>query len=250
PPTYGGPHLRVSSPVGDSTFMTSAPMSARSWVQYGPARTLLRSRTLTFFSILASLAPGTCATFASNQLGRNRMRTGLRSIIAVAALGLGIAFAQIPLSIATGGTGGVYYPTGGGYAQVIDQFVDGYTATVEATNASVDNVAFISRGDADLALALADTVLAAYQGTGDFGEGGTLPQLPNLRAITVAYTNAVHVITRADSGIDSLQDLVGKRVSVGAPGSGTEVSAQTILEAVGISYDDFTVQRLGANETA
>lgn len=178
------------------------------------------------------------------------MRIGLRSLVAVAALTLGIAFAQVPLSIATGGTGGVYYPTGGGYAQVIDQFVDGYTATVEATNASVDNVAFISRGDADLALALADTVLAAYQGTGDFGEGGSLPQLPNLRAITVAYTNAVHVITRADSDINSLQDLVGKRVSVGAPGSGTEVSAQTILEAVGITYDDFTVQRLGANETA
>src|SRR5690606_17196449 len=132
-----------------------------------------------------------------------------------------------------------------------DRFVDGYTATVEATNASVDNVAFIARGDADLALALADTVLAAYQGTGNFGPGGDLPQLPNLRAITVAYTNAVHVITRADSDIHSLADLRGKRVSVGAPGSGTEVAANTILEAVGISYDDFAaVQRLGANETA
>lgn len=178
------------------------------------------------------------------------MRTVLRSLAAIATLGLAFAVAQVPLSIATGGTGGVYYPTGGGYAQVIDQFVEGYTATVEATNASVDNVAFISRGDADLALALADTVLAAYEGTGDFGEGGSLPQLDNLRVITVAYTNAVHIITLADSGIESLSDLVGKRVSVGAPGSGTEVSASTILEAVGISYDDMQVQRLGANETA
>ncbi|HLV12453.1 MAG TPA: TAXI family TRAP transporter solute-binding subunit [Trueperaceae bacterium] len=178
------------------------------------------------------------------------MRTVMRSFVVTAALALGLAGAQVPLSIATGGTGGVYYPVGGGYAQIIDQYVDGYTATVEATNASVDNVAFISRGDADIALALADTVLAAYEGTGNFGPGGDLPRLPNLRAITVAYTNAVHVIVRADSPIQSLQDLRGRRVSVGAPGSGTEVSANTILEAVGITYDDFTVQRLGANETA
>jgi uncharacterized protein len=68
--------------------------------------------------------------------------------------------------------------------------------------------------------------------------------------ITVAYTNAVHVLTLADSGIESLQDLRGKRVSVGSPGSGTEVSARTMLEAVGITYDDFQVERLGVNETA
>jgi TRAP transporter TAXI family solute receptor len=173
----------------------------------------------------------------------------LRWIVAL-GLTLGLATAQVPLSIATGGTGGVYYPVGGGYAQIIDQFVPGYTASVEATNASVDNVAFISRGDADLALALADTVLAAYEGTGRFGPEGNLPRLPNLRAITVAYSNAVHIITIEGSGIESLADLRGKRVSVGAPGSGTEVSAQTILGAVGITYDDFQVERLSANETA
>lgn len=181
---------------------------------------------------------------------RKLRRSSTILVALVAALSFGFAAAQTALSIATGGTGGVYYPSGGGYAQIIDEFVDGYTATVEATNASVDNVAFISRGDSDIALALADTVLAAYEGTGDFGEGGNLPQLDNLRVITVAYTNAVHIITLADSGISSLSDLVGKRVSVGAPGSGTEVSANTILEAVGISYDDMQVQRLGANETA
>jgi uncharacterized protein len=168
----------------------------------------------------------------------------------VAALALAVGAAQTPLTIATGGTGGVYYPVGGGYAQIIDQFIPGYAASVEATNASVDNVAFISRGDSDIALALADTVLAAYEGTGRFGPDGNLPRLPNLRAITVAYTNAVHVLTLEDSGIESLADLRGKRVSVGAPGSGTEVSARTMLEAVGISYDDFQVERLSANETA
>jgi uncharacterized protein len=170
--------------------------------------------------------------------------------IAALAVVVGLASAQVPLTIATGGVAGVYYPVGGGYAQIIDQFVPGYTASVEATGASVDNVAFISRGDSDLALALADTVLAAYAGTGRFGPGGNLPRLPNLRVITVAYTNAVHVLTLADSGIESLQDLRGKRVSVGSPGSGTEVSARTMLEAVGITYDDFQVERLGVGETA
>ena len=170
--------------------------------------------------------------------------------IAALAVVVGLAGAQVPLTIATGGVAGVYYPVGGGYAQIIDQFVPGYTASVEATGASVDNVAFISRGDSDLALALADTVLAAYAGTGRFGPGGNLPRLPNLRVITVAYTNAVHVLTLADSGIESLQDLRGKRVSVGSPGSGTEVSARTMLEAVGITYDDFQVERLGVGETA
>jgi uncharacterized protein len=173
----------------------------------------------------------------------------LRWIAALAAV-VGLASAQVPLTIATGGVAGVYYPVGGGYAQIIDQFVPGYTASVEATGASVDNVAFISRGESDIALALADTVLAAYAGTGRFGPGEALPRLPNLRVITVAYTNAVHVLTLADSGIESLQDLRGKRVSVGSPGSGTEVSARTMLEAVGITYDDFQVERLGVGETA
>jgi TRAP transporter TAXI family solute receptor len=170
--------------------------------------------------------------------------------IAALAFVVGLASAQIPLTIATGGVAGVYYPVGGGYAQIIDQFVPGYTASVEATGASVDNVAFISRGESDIALALADTVLAAYAGTGRFGPGGNLPRLPNLRVITVAYTNAVHVLTIEGSGIESLQDLRGKRVSVGSPGSGTEVSARTMLEAVGITYDDFQVERLGVGETA
>ena len=178
------------------------------------------------------------------------MRTHKWILALAALLTIGTAASQTQLSIATGGTGGVYYPVGGGYAQLIEQFVDGYSATVEATNASVDNVAFISRGEADLALALADTVLAAYAGTGRFGPEGNLPQLANLRALTVAYTNAVHIITIEGSGVESLEDLRGKRVSVGAPGSGTEVSAQTILAAVGITYDDFQVERLSANETA
>jgi len=157
----------------------------------------------------------------------------------------GAAIAQTQLSISTGGTGGTYYPVGGGYAELINRYLDGYTAVAEVTGASVENVGLISRGDSDIALVLADTVYAAYH-----GQLENLPQLSNLRSIGVAYNNTVHIVTLANSGIESLQDLVGKRVSVGAPGSGTEVSAQTLLEANGITYDDIEEQRLNFNETA
>jgi uncharacterized protein len=158
----------------------------------------------------------------------------------------GPALAQQQLSIATGGTGGVYYPIGGGLAELINNHVEGASAVAEVTGASVENMGLISRGDSDIALALSDTVHQAYTGTGAF-DGR---QLPELRAIASVYPNAVQIVALANSGVTSLQDLVGKRVSVGAPGSGTEVNAETILNANGITYDDIDEQRLNFNETA
>lgn len=162
------------------------------------------------------------------------------------ALAVPLAGAQQQLSIATGGTGGVYYPIGGGLAELINRHIDGYSAVAEVTGASVENMGLIARGDSDLALVLADSVYQAYTGTGRF-EGR---QIAATRAIGSIYPNAVQIVTLAGSGVSSLQDLKGKRVSVGAPGSGTEVNAAAILEANGISYDDMRVQRLNFNETA
>jgi TRAP transporter TAXI family solute receptor len=167
-------------------------------------------------------------------------------IAAAAALTFAPMAQAQELSIATGGTGGVYYPYGGGLAEVISKHVDGYTASVEVTGASVENMALIQRGDSDIALALADTVYQAFTGTGAF-EG---KQVAEARALASIYPNAVQLVTLADSGITSLEDLRGKRVSAGAPGSGTELSAQIILAANGITYDDFEPQRLNFNETA
>ncbi|MEQ5802992.1 TAXI family TRAP transporter solute-binding subunit [Halomonas sp. H10-9-1] len=163
------------------------------------------------------------------------------SLIAVAPL----AAAQ-QLSIATGGTGGTYYPLGGGLAEMIGKHIEGYEAVAEVTGASVENMGLVWRGDSDLALALADTVYQAYSGTGDF-EGR---QLDNIRALASVYPNAVQLVTLADSGIESLSDLEGKVVSVGAPGSGTELNARALLEANGITYDDIDPRRLNFNETA
>ncbi len=150
------------------------------------------------------------------------------------------------LSIATGGTGGTYYPLGGGLAEMINKHIEGASAVAEVTGASVENMGLVWRGDSDLALALADTVYQAHNGTGDF-EGR---QLDNIRALASAYPNAVQLVSLADSGVETLQDLKGKRVSVGAPGSGTELNARALLEANGISYDDFDPRRLNFNETA
>ncbi|WP_341861610.1 TAXI family TRAP transporter solute-binding subunit [Gymnodinialimonas sp. 57CJ19] len=156
------------------------------------------------------------------------------------------AVAQEQLSIATGGTGGTYYPVGGGLAEIVNNHVEGYSATAEVTGASVENMGLIATGDADLAIALADTVAHAYNGTGNF-DG---QQLPMVRGLASLYANMVHIVTLEGSGITSLSDLAGMRVSVGAPGSGTEVNASAILGANGISYDDIDEQRLNFNETA
>ena len=172
-----------------------------------------------------------------------------RSFALAALLAAGLAVpghAQTQLSIATGGTGGVYYPMGGGLAEVINNHVEGYSATAEVTGASVENMGLIATGDADLAIALADTVQQSYSGTGRF-EG---QQLPMVRAVASLYANVLHMVVPADSDIQSLEDLRGKRVSVGAPGSGTEVNAQALLSAAGMTFDDIDAQRLNFNETA
>ena len=157
----------------------------------------------------------------------------------------GVASSQA-LSIATGGTGGVYYPIGGGFAELIGKHIDGHTAVAEVTGASVENMALIHRGDATMALVLADTAYQAYHGEGQF-EGR---KVENTRALASVYPNVIQFVTLADSGINSLQDLKGKRVSVGAPGSGTEVNSRAVLESNGITQDDFSAQRLNFNETA
>lgn len=170
----------------------------------------------------------------------------LKHAAAVAMLAITLPVTAQQLSIATGGTGGVYYPIGGGFAEMINTHIEGAKATAEVTGASVENMGLIMRGDADLALALADTVYQAYTGTDDF-EGR---QVENIRALASVYPNAVQLVTLAESDIKSISDLKGKRVSVGAPGSGTELNVRALLEANDISYDDFTPQRFNFNETA
>src|SRR5688572_20065360 len=150
------------------------------------------------------------------------------------------------LSIATGGTGGVYYPYGGGIAKIISEHLDGVEATAEVTAASVDNLKFLRDGRSDLAFTMADTVDDAARGQGPFADVGPVPA----RALAVLYPNYLHLVTLEGSGITRLADLRGRVVSTGAPGSGTEVVAFRVLEAVGLNpATDLTTQALGATQS-
>lgn len=171
----------------------------------------------------------------------------IRYALAATAIAVApLAAAEQQLSIATGGTGGTYYPYGGGLAELINQHLDGYDAVAEVTGASVENMGLVWRGDSDVALALADTVYQAYNGTDDF-EGR---QLENIRALASIYPNALQLVTPEGAEIESLADLEGMRVSVGAPGSGTELNVRALFEANGMSFEDIDAQRLNFNETA
>ena len=151
---------------------------------------------------------------------------------------------SVRLSIATGGTGGVYYPLGGGLASVLSKNLPGVDATAEVTSASVDNVKLIGAGKADLAFCLADTASDGLKGTGKFKE-----KVP-VRSIAVLYANKSQWVTVEGRGIEKMQDLKGKRISTGAPGSGTETIALRILEAYGIDPDkDVKREKLSVAES-
>ena len=144
------------------------------------------------------------------------------------------------LSIATGGTGGVYYPYGGAIAKIITENLPGVEATAEATAASVDNLKFVRDGRSDIAFTLADTLAEGVKGTGPFASTGPVPA----QALAVLYTNYTHVVALEGSGIRSVTDLRGRVVSLGAAGSGTEMIAVRVLEAAGIAPTDVRRQSL------
>jgi TRAP transporter TAXI family solute receptor len=167
-------------------------------------------------------------------------------MLASAACSNGTQPAAHFLSIATGGTGGVYYPYGGGLAKILNENLPGVRATAEVTAASVDNLKLIRDGRADIAFVLADTLADAVAGRGAF-EGRPVPAA----SLAVLYSNYTHVVTTTATGIATIADLRGKTISTGAPGSGTEVIALRVLRAAGLDPErDVTRQALGASESA
>jgi len=163
-----------------------------------------------------------------------------------AALVAGVAVAQQKaISIATGGTGGVYYPLGGGLANVLSKEIPGLQATAEVTGGSVDNLKLINSGQSELAFVMADAALDALNGEDKF-KGSKVP----VRTLMVLYPNQMHVVTIEGTGIEKLADLKGKRVSTGSPGSATEVMAFRVIEAGGLDKDkDMKRERLGVAES-
>jgi TRAP transporter TAXI family solute receptor len=150
------------------------------------------------------------------------------------------------LSVATGGTGGVYYPYGGGIAKILNENLPNVRVTAEVTAASVDNLKLIRDGRADMAFTLADTLADAITGRGAF-DARPVPAA----SLATLYSNYTQVVTTSSSGISALADLRGKTVSTGSPGSGTEVIALKLLRAAGLDPDrDLTRQGLGVSESA
>ncbi|MDO8979046.1 MAG: TAXI family TRAP transporter solute-binding subunit [Afipia sp.] len=152
---------------------------------------------------------------------------------------------KINISIGTGGTGGVYYPMGGGMANVLSKYIPGMQATAEVTGGSVANLQLLGTGKSDVGLVMVDAALTALNGEDKF-KSGKIP----IRTLMVLYTNRKHVVSIESTGIKKMSDLKGKRVSTGSPGSATEVMAFRVIEAAGFDKDkDMKRERLGVAES-
>lgn len=150
------------------------------------------------------------------------------------------------LNIATGGTAGTYYPLGGALAELLNQNIKDMNASAQSTGASVANVNMLKDGSVDIAFIQNDIAYYAANGTEMFKDN----KVANLRGIAALYPETVQFVTTKDTGIKTIADLKGKKVAVGASGSGAEANARQILNAYGITYDDINVQYLSFGEAA
>ncbi|MBR7024705.1 MAG: TAXI family TRAP transporter solute-binding subunit [Selenomonadaceae bacterium] len=173
-----------------------------------------------------------------------------RVVTAVCALALAVAVAGCGggekeqfINIATGGTAGTYYPIGGAIAEVLNK--NGMNASAQSTGASVANINMLKDKQVELAIVQNDITYYAVNGEEMFKDTG---KVENLNAIASLYPETCQFVVREDSGIKSINDLKGKRVAVGAAGSGAEANARQILEAYGITYDDVNEQFLSFSE--
>jgi TRAP transporter TAXI family solute receptor len=165
-----------------------------------------------------------------------RLTKRLGLLAAAAAFTASTAAVAAPtfINILTGGTSGVYYPIGVALSQQYNK-IDGAKTSVQATKASVENLNLLQAGRGELAFSLGDSVADAWNGVED---AGFKAPLKRLRAIAGTYNNYIQIVASEESGIKTLEDLKGKRISVGAPKSGTELNARAIFKAAGLDYKD------------
>ena len=173
------------------------------------------------------------------------LRRYIFAVLAIAFAQSAVAQEKINLAIGTGGTGGVYYPLGGGLANLLSKFVPGMQATAEVTGGSVDNLKLIASGKPYIGFTMADAGQDAYRGEDKF-TGNKVP----LKTLLVLYPNRMHVVTVEGAGVIRFADIKGKRVSTGSPGSATEVMAFRAIEAMGLDRErDIRRERLGVAES-
>lgn len=151
------------------------------------------------------------------------------------------------INVLTGGQSGIYYPLGVALSQTYGKVLPDAKISVQATKASAENLNLLQQGKGEVAFALGDAVSDAWKGD---EEAGFKTPLKKMRAVAGLYPNYIQIIANAESGIKTIADLKGKRISVGAPKSGTELNARAILKAAGLSYKDFSkVEYLGFGES-
>lgn len=180
--------------------------------------------------------------------GRGSMKKFLSLFLAGALiLGTSLSFAESKrLTLATGGTSGVYFPLGGAIGQVLGNKSDGaMSVTAQATGASGENMRLVQAGDVDFAIVQNDVADAAFNGTAPFRS-----KLDNVRALGRLYPEYLHVVASKGSGVKSMEDFKGKKVSVGARGSGNEVNCRQLFGFYGLDYKNIEPIFLPYGETA
>ncbi len=158
-------------------------------------------------------------------------------VAAATAFGGAAVSADEFISIGTGGVTGVYYPTGGAICRLVnkDRKTHGIRCAVESTGGSVYNINTIKQGELEFGVAQSDWQYHALNGTSKFEEAGPFPEL---RAMFSVHPEPFTLLVRADSGIEKFEDLKGKRVNVGNPGSGQRATMEVVMDAFGIGMDD------------
>ena len=172
------------------------------------------------------------------------MKRTIAIIVSTALALFGVAHAQTFLTIGTGGVVGVYFPVGGATARIVNEADVGLRLTVESTGGSVFNVSAIQAGQLDLALAQSDVTYQAYNGEAAFEDNA----FEGLRVIMGLHAEPMHLICQSDENVSGFRDIAGKRVSIGNPGSGILNTVRAMLDAYGMSEDDFTAEYLVASE--
>jgi TRAP transporter TAXI family solute receptor len=167
-------------------------------------------------------------------------------VAALAAACTPVQTAKLSFSIATGGTGGVWYPLGGAISAQVTQHVPNTEATAEATTAAIDNLKLVVAKKAGMSFSYDYHVIWANEGKLTAVSSKAEP----VRIVMAFYEQPLHVVTKDGTGIKALTDLKGKRVSTGAPNSGTEEQADYVLKALGMDWNkDFAREKLGATES-
>jgi hypothetical protein len=177
------------------------------------------------------------------------MKKGFAAVVAILFL-LGLvsltpAQQSVKMVLATGGTAGTYYPFGGAMTKIWNSKIPGMNVTAQATGASAENVRLVNKKEAELAIVQSDTVDFAFNAKETFKE-----KLTKLSAIAVLYPEIIQIVTREESPIKSFADLKGKKVGVGAPGSGTEANFRQLLDIYGMKKEDVKAQYLSFAESA